>query len=209
VPIAAPSANRFGHVSPTTAQHVLADLRGRIDVVLDGGPTPVGVESTVLDVTRTPPAILRPGGVWREELEMAIGPVDVRGERIDVAGAQPSPGLLPTHYAPRAELIVCAGERAAALAALLDVARQAASADRRVGLLLADEDVWEVGDAPAQVATLGPRDDLTQIARNLFAAMRALDEQSLDVIVTRDFGERGVGLAIRDRLRRAASRVVE
>ena len=217
-PIAAPSANRFGGVSPTTAQHVLDDLAGRIDLILNGGPTPIGVESTVLDVTRTPPLILRPGGVTREALEEIIGPVAVRGECGREAmsspeagsspGPQPSPGLLAKHYAPRAELVLCAGARAAAVEKMAWLAHLNHADGRRVGLLLADEDMPNFSDVPARFFCLGPAGDLAQIARNLFTGLRALDEQGVEVILARDFGEQGLGLAIRDRLRRAASQVI-
>ncbi|MBM4428621.1 MAG: threonylcarbamoyl-AMP synthase, partial [Chloroflexi bacterium] len=126
VPIAAPSANRFGHTSPTTAAHVLDDLNGRIDMILDSGSTTVGVESTVLDVTCTPPMILRPGGVSREALEAVIGAVDLRKNRSDAdSEAQVSPGLLGKHYTPRAELILCSGEKESALESLSALAKQA------------------------------------------------------------------------------------
>lgn len=217
-PIAAPSANRFGSVSPTTAQHVLDDLGGRIDLILDGGPTPIGVESTVLDVTCAQPMILRPGGVTREALEEIIGPVTVRGECGCEAvpspeggaspGPLPSPGLLAKHYAPRAELVLCTGARAAAVEKMVWLAQLNHADGRRVGLLLADEDAPYFSDVPARFFCLGPAGDLAQIARNLFAGLRALDEQGADVILARDFGEQGLGLAIRDRLRRAASQVI-
>jgi len=204
VPIAAPSANRFGHTSPTTAQHVWHDLHDRIDLILDGGPTPLGVESTVLDASVSPARILRPGGVTAEMLEAVIGPVVVL--RRDFAGDQglPSPGLLETHYAPRAELIFCQGPGAAqALAAELGAAL---AAGRRVGVLALDEDADELALAGAVVYCLGA--DLSSVARHLYAGMRWLDAQGVDVILCRDFGAGGLGLAIRDRLMRAAARLV-
>ncbi|MER3513062.1 MAG: threonylcarbamoyl-AMP synthase [Chloroflexota bacterium] len=209
VPIAAPSANRFGHPSPTTAQHVMDDLGSRIDLILDGGPTTIGVESTVLDVTRTPPLILRPGGLPREALEALIGPVAVRVETAATKGPQPSPGLLGRHYAPRAELILYLGSPAAALAEMARLARLKQAEGQRVGVLLADEDRPYFSHLPVFPFYLGPSSDLAQIARNLFIGLRALDEQGVDLILARDFGERGLGLAIRDRLRRAASRVLD
>ncbi|MCX6068769.1 MAG: L-threonylcarbamoyladenylate synthase, partial [Chloroflexi bacterium] len=112
LPIAAPSANRFGHTSPTTAQHVFHDLDGRIDLILDGGATSIGVESTVLDVSSNPPRILRPGGVTREMLESVIGPVTVLGQRKKPEKGLPSPGLLEKHYAPRAEMLLFSGDNA-------------------------------------------------------------------------------------------------
>jgi L-threonylcarbamoyladenylate synthase len=209
VPIAAPSANRFGHTSPTTAAHVMDDLAGRIDMVLDGGSTSVGVESTVLDVTCTPPMILRPGGVSREALEAVIGVVDLRKNRSDAdAEAQVSPGLLGKHYTPRAELILCSGEKVSALEKLSALAKQAQAEGRSVGLLLADEDMKSFNSMSCISYPLGSSNNLEHIARNLYAGMRTLDDKNVNIILTRDFGEQGLGLAIHDRLMRAASQII-
>jgi len=204
LPIAAPSANRFGHTSPTTAQHVLHDLDGRIDIILDGGSASIGVESTVLDMSSSPPRILRPGGVTREMLESLIGPVTVLSQRKKPEKGLPSPGLLEKHYAPRAEMILFIGDNAReALAAYL--AEQKA-ARRKVGALVADEDAVALEKAGVLVYPLGS--DLNSIARHIFAGMRWLDGQRVDIILCRDFGTEGLGLAIRDRLTRAATRVL-
>lgn len=210
LPIAAPSANRFGGVSPTTAEHVWHDLAGRVACILDGGPTPIGVESTVLDLTTQPPRILRPGGTPREALEAVLGTVEVwEGSATDAA--QRSPGLLAKHYAPRARLTLVLGEDTEALLArVVEVAQALGAQGERVGVLLADEDARQVEALLPGVVllALGPRDDLAEIARNLYAALRYLDAQGVTVIVTREFGRRGLGLAIRDRLRRAASQII-
>ncbi len=212
VPIAAPSANRFGGVSPTTAQHVLDDLGSRIDLILDGGPTTIGVESTVLDVCRTTPKILRPGGVTRESLEAIIGAVAVGGkdEPYEPGRPQPSPGLLPRHYAPRAVLVLCMSEGAprSALQQMAHLARVYLARGKQVGLLVADEDRPDVDDLPVRVVSVGSAADLAHVARNLYAALRMLDDLGVDIILARDFGEEGLGLAVRDRLRRAAAQVV-
>lgn len=208
VPIAAPSANRFGHTSPTTAQHVMDDLNGRIDMILDGGATSVGVESTVLDVTHEPAMILRPGGVSREAIENVIGAVELRNNRPNSDDeAQVSPGLLGKHYTPNAELVLCKGERDSALKKLLVLVKQAQAEGRSVGLLLANEDMtyFEPVCIPYP---LGTSNDLESIARNLYAGMRALDDQGVNLILTRDFGKQGLGLAIHDRLLRAASQII-
>jgi len=209
VPIAAPSANRFGHTSPTTAAHVIDDLNGRIDMILDGGATSVGVESTVLDVTCTPPIILRPGGVSREAIEAVMGKVDLRNNRPDSdQEAQVSPGLLGKHYTPNAELILCKGEKASALEKLLELAKQAQMEGRSVGLLLADDDMPSFSALACIEYPLGASNDLESIARNLYAGMRALDDKNVNIILTRDFGAQGLGLAIHDRLLRAASHIL-
>jgi L-threonylcarbamoyladenylate synthase len=208
VPIAAPSANRFGHTSPTSAAHVLQDLGEHIDIILDGGEATVGVESTVLDLTCTPPVILRPGGLTREELECVIGPVGLQGQVRNEPGPQISPGLLDSHYAPRARLILCVGAVPAVLKNITLLASQHLENGKLVGLLLADEDQAMCQMPGIPVATLGPANDLTQIARNLYAGLHKLDDLGVDVILARSFAVHGLGLAINDRLRRAASQVV-
>lgn len=205
--VAAPSANRFGHTSPTRAAHVLADLQGRIDILVDGGETNIGIESTVLDLTGDFPLILRPGGVTREMLSAELGwEVAVRGAAA-TEGAQSSPGLLLQHYSPRAELIYLVGlPPAEALAELRRLAEQAIADGRRVGALLVEEDQPAFCGLPVAVESLGDGQDLWQAARRLYAGMRALDEQQVDLILSRDLGEAGPGLALRDRLRRASHR---
>jgi L-threonylcarbamoyladenylate synthase len=204
VPIAAPSANRFGHTSPTTAKHVLHDLDGRIDIILDGGSASIGVESTVLDVSTSPPRILRPGGVTREMLEALIGPVTVLGQRKKPEQGLPSPGLLEKHYAPHAEMVLFTGDNAQqSLAAYL---AEQKTAGRKVGALAADEDVEALEKAGAVVYHLGS--DLNSVARQIYAGMRWLDRQGVEVVLCRDFGTDGLGLAIRDRLSRAATKLI-
>jgi L-threonylcarbamoyladenylate synthase len=201
VPIAAPSANHFGHVSPTTAQHVLDDLDGRIDLVLDGGPTRIGVESTVLDLSNNSPRILRPGGVTREALAGVIGHsllVDQGQPITNNQQAMPSPGLLDKHYAPRATLIICRD-----LDDLLN--RQSAIANRKLkmGALLRESQREMCSHIHPQFV-LG--DTMTDIARNLYAGLRALDSAGVDVILMTDVPREGLGEAIADRLGRAAAK---
>lgn len=208
VPVAAPSANRFMHTSPTTAAHVLADLDGRIDAVLDAGPCDVGVESTVLDVTTEPPRVLRPGGVTLEELRAVVPSV----EGIGTAGHPPraatpnavSPGQMERHYAPRTRLVVFDGDGPGALRALRAEAAAAIGAGMRAGVLVTDEEAEALEDLPLAVVRLGPRGDLAAISRRLYAALRELDGQGLDLILAHTFGREGLGLALWDRLRKAA-----
>ncbi len=201
-PIAAPSANRFGHTSPTTAQHVLDDLGDRIDLILDAGPTPVGVESTVLDLTGPVPTILRPGGLPREAIEAVVGPVAIRV--IVPEGPMPSPGMLARHYAPRAEMVFLQGPPEWARAVLRELALRHAAEGHRVGALIAEEDREALAGLAVETVVLGPEDDLERIARRLYDGLRELDSRGLSLILARDFGEKGLGLAIRDRLTRAA-----
>jgi L-threonylcarbamoyladenylate synthase len=191
VPVAAPSANLFGHVSPTTAQHVVEQLGERIDYVLDGGACTVGVESTILDVSGEHAILLRAGGLAVEVLEAEIGPIRMAGSTSGENEPQLSPGRLSRHYATRTPLKIA--ERT-----------QAPPAAPRVGLLTL---VAEPGDERyAAVEVLSLRGDLTEAAANLFAAMRRLDACGLDGIVARLVPESGLGRAINDRLRRAARR---
>jgi L-threonylcarbamoyladenylate synthase len=210
VPVAAPSANQFGRTSPTSAEHVLADLDGRIAMVLDGGSPTVGVESTVLDVMQSPPVILRPGGVSQEALAAVLGEVRLRdSQTVENEGeAMPSPGMLSRHYAPRATLILFEEEdigrvrlqmRRTALELLAD--------GKRVGVLAVNEDIDAFHELDVQVARLGSVADLTQIAYRLYSAIRELDAAEMDFILARSYGTRGLGLAILDRLRRASTRI--
>jgi L-threonylcarbamoyladenylate synthase len=191
--IAAPSANRFGRVSPTTAADVHADLDGDVDVVLDGGPCAVGVESTIVDCTGDVPTILRLGGVPRERVEDVVGvAVVVRGD-----DAHSAPGTLPVHYAPdvRVELVDASdvATRAAALVA----------AGATTGLLAPLEAVDE--DALAgSVAVLDAPVDADEYARVLYARLREADRLALDVLLVVPPAAVGVGAAVVDRLRRAA-----
>ncbi|MEI5666402.1 L-threonylcarbamoyladenylate synthase [Bosea sp. CCNWLW174] len=183
-PIAAPSANRSGRVSPTQAEHVFADLDGRIDAVLDAGPTAVGVESSIVACLGGAPRLLRPGGVPRAALEAAIGQALVI---VEEGGTAPlAPGLLASHYAPRA-------------AVRLDAEAP------RPGEAWLGFGPGPDGALPALAFNLSPSGDLTEAAANLFAAMRHLDDQRPATIAIAPIPMRGLGEAINDRLRRAAA----
>ena len=205
VPVAAPSANRFGHPSPTRAEHVLDDLGGRIDAVLDGGPTRVGVESTVLDISVTPPLILRPGGVPREVLEAILGPVELyRPPIVEVpVESLPSPGAGIRHYAPRARLLLADSPDRVdpAVGALLEEGLHVGVLDVSRGLAPGASTAW-----PSQVTVFrwGAWGDWEELARRLFEGLRALDALGVDAIVCPLPPEDGLGLALRDRLVKAA-----
>ncbi len=202
VPIAAPSANRFGHTSPTAADHVLADLDGLVDVILDAGSTPVGIESTVLDLQTTPATILRPGGTTREQIEGVIGPV-----RYAPASERPaaSPGRQPRHYAPHAQVVLVEGATPEQIAdAMAREARSRLAAGQSVGILAASDVCALVDAGQATCFDLGPLDDLLGIARRLFLGMRNLEARPVEVILSHRMPSGGLGLALNDRLSRAA-----
>jgi L-threonylcarbamoyladenylate synthase len=211
-PIAAPSANRFMHVSPTTAQHVQADLGGRIPLILDAGPCEVGVESTVLDLCTPAPTILRPGGVSLEELRTVLPTVQPPAVKSGTAtkdiqnlldtDAQQSPGQMLIHYSPVVPAYLYEGTEEAIHTAMLAAIQRYQSRGERVGVLIADEDIPAFAESSAQIYGLG--NTLEQIATQLFAGLRTLEEAGVDVILCRSFAEEGLGLAIRDRLRKAA-----
>jgi L-threonylcarbamoyladenylate synthase len=204
VPVAAPSANLFSRPSPTTAAHVMEDLGGRIDIVLDAGPTRIGIESTVVDLTGGTPAILRPGGVPLEAL-LEIVP-DVRPPSASgISGRAGSPGLFTRHYSPRARLVVFTGPLSRVHRAMQQAAGRYLAAGRTVGLMLPDEEREPFVALPVQLARLGSSAQLEQVAARLFSAMRELDRAGVDVMFVREFGGEGLGPAIRDRVIRAAS----
>ncbi len=184
VPIAAPSANRSGHVSPTTAAHVDADLGDQVAIILDDGPSPVGVESTVVDLSGAQPKLLRAGGVPTEAIETVLGAPLARAT--DMAGERPaSPGQLASHYAPRAAV------------------RLDAAAARPGEALLAFGPTVPSHGGPT--INLSPTGDLNEAAANLFAALRSLDATGVETIAIMPIPSSGLGEAINDRLRRAAA----
>ena len=198
-PIAAPSANRFGRPSPTTADHVMADLEGRIEIVLDAGASPVGVESTVLDLTTEPPVILRPGGVPREAIEAIIGSVRLLEEAFPEGQPLPSPGTSPRHYAPRVPVLLCPPEPDA----LFQAASDALNLYERIGVMAPDG--WQLPPSMRLVRfDWGEWGDWQQLARRLFEGLRALEAEEVDAILCPLPPASELALALRDRLLRAA-----
>jgi L-threonylcarbamoyladenylate synthase len=187
--VAAPSANRFGQVSPTRAEHVRADLGSEVDLVIDGGAARVGVESTIVDLSRDEPTLLRPGGLPREELERILGRRLAKSKQRVRA-----PGSFPSHYAPRAGVLLAEpGEAIArALALSSDGARVAVAVPEGV-------------EVPEPLVCLRIPGEVEGLARELYALLRAIDAAGVDVGVVSVPREEGLGLAIVDRLRRAAA----
>ncbi|MGA6826295.1 L-threonylcarbamoyladenylate synthase [Nitrospira sp. NS4] len=190
VPIAAPSANPFGYVSPTCAQHVVDGLGDRVDLILDGGPCPIGVESTIVSMGGTWPELLRPGSITIAALRKVIGPV-VRATPNQTLTA---PGHLPRHYATLTPMTI-----------LADPGIELMAPDHeRVGLLAISQPNHR-DDRLSAIEVLSATGDLREAARNLFAALRRLDALGLDRLYAESCDERGLGLAIMDRLRRCAT----
>ncbi len=206
-PVAAPSANRFGGTSPTTAAHVLEDLDGRIDAVLDGGATSVGVESTVIDVGQWPMVIYRPGAVTREMIAEVAGevrvfePVPGGRESGRKPESLPSPGVALRHYAPRARLVLVREMTGEVRLSLIEAIDREPGV--RVGVMLPLE--WD-GSSAAEVYEWGAWGDAEVLARRLFDGLRTLDQAGAEVIVCPLPDGGGVGDALRDRLEKAARR---
>jgi L-threonylcarbamoyladenylate synthase len=208
-PIAAPSANRFMHISPTTAHHVYIDLSGKVPLILDSGPCEIGVESTVLDLCSNKPRILRPGGISLEALRTILPDVQppVRRNAVDDKGeslAVKAPGQLIIHYAPNVPLLLFDGTIEEMHSSMLAEIECRHAKGERVGILVAEEDIPTFQETQAPVYSVGRENDLMQVAAHLFAGLRYLEEANVQVILCRNFGEQGLGLAIRDRLLKAA-----
>ncbi len=205
-PIAAPSANLAGKPSPTTAQHVWDDLNGRIDAILDGGPTRIGVESTVLDVSVDPPMVLRPGGISFETLKQVLAdvwlhPFVAAEQEMPVAEAR-SPGMRHRHYAPKAQVILVEGSVPAVVEKTRELISKCKGSGKRVGVLATDETVARYhADV---VKSLGSRFNVEAIAQNLFRLLREFDAEKVDVIIAEGVPAEGLGLAVMNRLRKAS-----
>lgn len=196
-PIAAPSANRFGRLSPTRAEHVARQLGARVGLILDGGPCRVGVESTVLLLTPDRAVLLRPGGTPLEAIEAIIGAVEIPPEH---EARSLSPGRAASHYAPRATVVLAAPETT-----------PRAKPGERLGLLAATAEGRRVAETIGgpfdAIEVLSPSGDLLEAAARLFDALHALDAADLDRIVAQPVPEVGLGRAVMDRLRRAGARM--
>jgi L-threonylcarbamoyladenylate synthase len=207
LPVAAPSANLFTRPSPTRAEHVLQDLDGRIDLLIDGGPTRHGVESTVIDLAHGAPALLRPGAVTLEQLRAALPDLRVPAPLLADATvtALPSPGTHLKHYSPRARVMVLTGDDPARVRqAVIDQIDAALSQGLKVGVMGSRQGLRMLERRPILEAALGEEGDLEAAGARLFAALRELDEAGVDLIITTGFGLEGLGRTLQDRLMRAA-----
>ncbi|WP_430790179.1 L-threonylcarbamoyladenylate synthase [Virgibacillus flavescens] len=202
LPIAAPSANLSGKPSPTTADHVWMDLNGKINGLIDGGPTGVGLESTVVDCTAAIPIILRPGGITKEQLEEVAGQVLVDVASDNESEKPRSPGMKYTHYAPEAPLWLVEGN-VDKIQLMIDKSQMDG---KKVGVMASDETVH--GLRAEQIIRLGSQDNLTEIANNLYDALRSFKTSDVDLIICEAFPEEGIGQAIMNRLQKAATKYV-
>lgn len=203
--IAAPSANLSGRPSPTRAEHVIEDLSGRVDMIIDGGDIEIGLESTIVDLTEDVPVILRPGYITMEMIEDVIG--DVKLDKALMTGvsdgvAPKAPGMKYRHYAPKAELTIIEGERDKVINRINSFVEEGRGRNRKVGVMLTTE-TYDMVDADVKIS-LGSGDSNEEIARNLFATLREFDETGVDVIYSEGFGDNGLGQAVMNRLLKAA-----
>jgi L-threonylcarbamoyladenylate synthase len=204
LPIGAPSANTFSRPSPTTAQHVMDDLDGHVDMVLDGGRSSIGVESTILSLVSDVPTLLRPGGVSLEALREVLPNIVYHPQYLsEDAETVPSSGTLLKHYSPTADVILFRGDDDTAVFSAMRAAIRVANINERpIGVMILDRDIEQFADLDVSIARLGSSID--ESALRLFSALRDLDKQGVDLILTRAPEQTGLGLAVWDRLVRAS-----
>ncbi len=206
VPVAAPSANVSGKPSTTTAQHVLHDLDGKIEIVVDAGSSRVGLESTVLDVTVDPPMLLRPGGITPKQIEEIIGHIDIDKtilSKVSQDNVPKSPGMKYKHYAPKAHVIIVKGENINNQAMkICDLATINKSKGKKVGICATDQTINNYNGFEA--ISMGDRNKPETIAASLFSLLRKFDDIGVEVILAESVDEKGVGLAIMNRMVKAA-----
>lgn len=202
--IAAPSANTSGRPSPTTAQHVWEDLHGKIEILLDGGPVGIGIESTIVDLSEERPMILRPGFITQEMLSAVLGDVGMDPGLASENSKQPpkAPGMRYRHYAPKADLTLVEGTMEEVISKINALTREAQAMGKSVGVLATEENKdCYVAD---HVIVIGQRQDEAEIARHLFDVLRQFDDLQVDLIYSESFVAAGVGQAIMNRLLKAA-----
>ena len=202
VPIAAPSANISGKPSPTLAEHVVADMSGRVDMILCGSKSRVGVESTVLDISGEIPVILRPGGVTYEELSALLGKVDIDVGLESELAVPKAPGMKYTHYAPDAKMYIVRGMETEVKSRIQSLIDDNLIKGHKVGVMSANEtkDSYQ----GCSVIAIGSRDEAEEAAANVFAALRQFDKLGVDIIYAEAFEEKNMGLAVMNRLKKAA-----
>ncbi len=207
MPIAAPSANLSGKPSPTRAEHVISDLYGKIDAIIDGGITKIGVESTVLDLTTNPPTLLRPGGISLEELKKALGKVKVhsfvKGKKLKKIVVK-SPGMKYKHYAPNARIIVVNGNYGRVKKRIQQLVDKYKKKGKIVGVMTTDKN----HNYKANVIKFAGN-EFNTISKNLFNDFRDFDKEKVEIIIANGVSDKGLGLAIMNRLKKAASKIIK
>ena len=198
-PIAAPSANLFGRTSPTDAWHVIEDLEGNIEIIIDGGRTRVGVESTVVDTTTVPVQLLRAGGITVEELRTVIGEIKI-GEKLQRSFR--SPGMMDSHYSPKAKLILVDKKGEIQIEEVFRQAMLYRAKGFRVGIMAKEENKEKYEEF--EVKVIGKGSELKKCAANLFSTLRDFDKEKFDVIIAESLEKYGLGLAIMERLKKAS-----
>lgn len=208
-PLAAPSANISGRPSPTTALHVLHDLEGKIDAVIDAGNTCIGVESTVIDMSGEKPAVLRPGYISATKIEEVIGEVEIgySDHVTETEGVVRSPGMKYTHYSPSATVLLLEGSHDLVLNKIRELYADFTCRGARVGLLVTSSDLFSLTN---DMVYLGRKDEPEEVARNLFIGLRSLDEKGVNIILADgSFTHEGVGAAVMNRLRKASEMIIK
>lgn len=203
-PIAAPSANFSGRPSITTFREAVEELDGRVDAIIDGGRTSIGVESTVMDMTHSIPILLRPGGIPVEDIRAVIGRVDIHPSvvgLVDRPGPAPSPGMKYRHYSPSHSKVLLFERQERVGASMSRAAERLRRKGYKVALLVTDENRIRKG----VIVRMGGRDEPERIARTLFSHLRSLDRKGIDYILVEGIDEKGIGMAVMNRLRRAAA----
>lgn len=205
VPIAAPSANTSGRPSPTRADHVLQDMDGKIDAIIDGGPVGIGLESTIVDVTEEMPMVLRPGAITVEMLRETVGEVGIDPAILGPVSADvrpKAPGMKYRHYAPKADLTLVEGETEAVVETINRLAGEKLAEGRKVGIICTDEtkDRYPAG----MLESIGARARQETVAHNLYAVLRDFDDRGAEYIFSEGFSEDNLGRAIMNRLNKAA-----
>lgn len=202
--VSGPSANKSGRPSPTMARHVLDDLEGRIDMILDGGHVHIGVESTIVDMTVEPPMILRPGAVTKEMLEETVGEVAVDHTILTADAKTPpkAPGMKYRHYAPRAEMTVVEGPLEKVVDKIGELAATRENEGHRVGIIATQETMGRYDHE--NVKCIGTREDESTVAANLYAILREFDDDGTEYIYSEAFASDGIGSAVMNRLLKAA-----
>ncbi|KGK99593.1 tRNA threonylcarbamoyladenosine biosynthesis protein [Methanococcoides methylutens] len=207
--LAAPSANTSGSPSPTTAEHVFNDLDGKIDAILDGGPTDIGLESTVVDMTGDIPTILRPGHITAEDIRKCVGDVRIgyADRTLEESEVARSPGMKYTHYSPKTKVILIEGNIKDVHKAMTEIVLDCHREGERVGLFVTEETAKVVN--ADEIYSLGKRNTPSQAARSIFMGLRHLDSTNIDlIIVDGTLNKEGIGAAVFNRLRKAADRII-